>query len=160
MLWSSPAGKYHQLNKMLMNQPLLIPTYSAGDCDKSFNRKKDTLFFLTQQLHRLIGENLQHLSTYYLWVTDPYKTCKLHSCTCQQAIPKGVPQNLKYPPLVPIDVIEMELKWCLCKRNCWRDFRSCTWCEFLMLCKTQEGPIRSYELSSPYRLFWCFWPLA
>ena len=57
---------YHQLNKMLKIQPLLIPTYSAGDCDKSFNRKKDTLFFLTQQLHRLIGENLQHLSTYYL----------------------------------------------------------------------------------------------
>ena len=52
VMHGSIAQEYHQLNKMLKNRPLLIPTYSAGDCDKSFNRRKTDTPFSTKQLKR------------------------------------------------------------------------------------------------------------
>ena len=45
---------------------------------------------------------------------------------CADRPSQRVSHKICEPPLVPNDVTEMELKGCLWKRNCCRDFCSCT----------------------------------
>ena len=126
---------YHQLNKMLKNRPLLIPTYSAGDCDKSFNRRKtDTPFQPSSWKDPYNYSHLWKSPTLILptsiceWQTHTKLVSYIHALVDRpsQRASHKIWNLWTPPPLVPIDVTEMELKGCLWKRYCCRAFRSCT----------------------------------